>query len=68
MGLGQSDLINCSMPHVKALERKTKMIGTIGVVWRTRVSFIHFGAPGQADNAAYSGSSLLPAQDAAPSA
>jgi len=65
MGLGRSDLIGCSLPHVKALERKTKMIGTIGVLWRTRVSFIHFGAPGQVGTVAYSGSSLLPAHHAA---
>lgn len=65
IGLGKSDLISCAIPHVKSLERKTKMSGTLGVLWRTRVSFVYFGAPAQGGQVSYTGSSLFPAHEAA---
>jgi len=65
MSLGSSNLIRCSMALVKALERKTKMAGTVGFLWRTRVTYIHYGPAGQAGAMPWTGSALMPAHEAA---
>ena len=64
MSLRGSQLVTCAFPHCQALAKQLKMEPSLGVLWRTRVSFVHVRTSGKDAGTAFA-SALMPAHQSA---